>query len=250
MELNCPNCAATINSDQININQLIAKCDSCHHVFRFDNMVPAKSEPEPMPVPQPQNVRVNNDLRTLTFEWRWFGSDLIFLIIFTIFWNGFILSFLPPNISALREGNILALSPVLMLPHTWIGLFLLYYVLARIINKTQIILDDHELKVKQGPLPWLGNRTVRRNDIAQFYVNMFRSNKGRRSYQLNAVLTNGKQQKILSKRSDSSIPLYVAQELESFMGIENRPVQGEYTGTEPPFPSLREIMTMFKKESK
>jgi len=198
MKLHCPNCAAKISSNHINMSRLIAKCEVCDHLFPFDDMLTAVSKPnsrEPMAVPQPPKVTVNHKFGQLALQWNWIDFQLFFLTFFAIVWNGFMFSMLVSAFSALREEGVLVFLPVLILPHTWVGLGLIYYVLAGYLNKTEVVLNDIELKINHTPIPWLGNHTISRHDIAQLYVKAVRGNKGRISYQLHAISTHGKQQK-------------------------------------------------------
>ncbi len=125
---------------------------------------------------------------------------------------------------------------------------IIYSLLAGYVNKTRIILDSNELKIKHGPIPWIGGSTLNRYDIVQLFTKVIRGNKGRRSYRLYAILADGKQRKILSGRPaiGSNLLLFVAQELEATMGIKDKYVKGEFTGEEA-LPSFREAIDMFKE---
>ncbi len=134
----CPNCAAKVGSKHVNIKRLVAKCEVCNHLFCLDDMLINQLQPKPMSAPQPQKVKVNNRLGQLSLHWNWINPQLFFLTLFAIFWNGFMFSMLFAAFSELPEKGIRAFLPVLVLPHTWVGLGLIYYVVAGYLNKTQV----------------------------------------------------------------------------------------------------------------
>jgi hypothetical protein len=99
-------------------------------------------------------------------------------------------------------------------------------VLTGFVNSTVITVESDQLTIKHRPLPWLGNRTLYRNDFIQLYCEEVR-NKNGSSYRLNAVLQNHKKLKLISGIQDRSQAIYFEREIERFMGIENVHVDGE-----------------------
>ncbi len=112
MTLNCPNCDAEIKSKYVNVKNLVARCDSCNHIFRFEKMLPAKSKSDEITIPQPQRVHIKNEMGQYIIEWRWRGLHLFFSTLSTIILIGFILYvFYRIGSQSIEANNIRLLSP-------------------------------------------------------------------------------------------------------------------------------------------
>ncbi|MEM6379134.1 MAG: DUF4178 domain-containing protein, partial [Bacteroidota bacterium] len=103
---------------------------------------------------------------------------------------------------------------------------------------------EEELYVVHQPIPWWrGNRKIKVKDIDQLYVKEKRTNSKdgpRFTYDLR-VKFKTKEDKSLMSLSDVSS--HTAQELEerleNFLGIQNRPVRGEFQGQANQLPNQR-----------
>lgn len=61
MRITCKQCGADVLAENINIDSLIAKCNFCHAVFRFDDQLEPFQTPSPPPrleVPMPKGIEV------------------------------------------------------------------------------------------------------------------------------------------------------------------------------------------------
>jgi hypothetical protein len=148
---------------------------------------------------------------------------MIFLLFFAIFWDGFLIFFYKMILSGDSVPIVAILIPML---HVGAGVGLTYMVLTGFVNSTVITVESDQLTIKHRPLPWLGNRTLNRNDFIQLYCEEVR-NKNGSSYRLNAVLQNHKKLKLISGIQDRSQAIYFEREIERFMGIDNVHVDGE-----------------------
>ncbi|MCB1193674.1 MAG: hypothetical protein H7A23_07265 [Leptospiraceae bacterium] len=105
-----------------------------------------------------------------------------------------------------------------------------YKVLANYLNTTEIIVDREKISVRHYPLPWTGNKVVLSNDIKQLYSKPVRHqnrNSVSFTYEVHAVLSNRTHIELVSNFETSDQALYVEQEIENFLKIENYPVRGE-----------------------
>ena len=247
MKLNCPSCQTEIQPKHINMKRLTAFCDECNHIFRFENMVPFSSTPNKKTILQPQKVQIKHEMGRTIIEWQWAGFYLVYRALFLVLVLALV-AYLFNRIfpEGTQESDWTSWLNFLLLPPIWFVPGMIYSLLAGFINKTQVILDNRELKVKHGPVPWLGWITLDRYDIVQIFTKMTRKKKKGRSYYVYAILANGKEHKILTGRpavANSDLLLFVAQELEAAMGIEDKRVQGEFTGQDG-LPSFREVIDM------
>ena len=229
MKLDCPKCAAEISAPNMNLERMVAKCDNCHSVFSFADNFRGSLLPPKLDVPQPDKVTVKRTGGHLQVQWRWFHWMFLFLTAFALFWNGIIFSMVGAALFGVGEGGFF----VLALPHFWVGLALIYYVLTGYLNKTAVTVDYNQLTVRHGPLPWWGNRDIKTARIVQLYTKQnfsrwHRGNAWTGNFELHAVLKQGKHEKLLSGLDSSEHALFVEQTLEEYLGIEDYPVRGEY----------------------
>ena len=114
--------------------------------------------------------------------------------------------------------------------HGAVGIGLSYYVLAGYINRTVIKVNRNMLTIKHGPLPWFGNKQLHSHDLAQLYCKecMHRhKNSSSCTYEVHAILKDGQHAKLVTGLDESEQALYLEQEIERFLRIEDQPVRGE-----------------------
>ena len=78
-------------------------------------------------------------------------------------------------------------------------------------------------------MPFLGNKNILSEDIAQLYSKerISRNRKGTNiSYAVHAILKNGKNIKLLTSLSSSEQALAIEREIEKYLSIEDQDVKG------------------------
>ena len=151
------------------------------------------------------------------------------MLFFTLVWNAMIL---PIAFSAVMNGEIGALLG--MSVHIGVGVWLLLSQLSKFINSTFITVDENYLTIDHRPIssPWFPKRKVPVKDIAQVFV------KKKRTGSTNGVTTYGYAVIAIEKKWKREIPLiegmknpdkalFIEQEIEYFLGIEDKKVRGE-----------------------
>ena len=102
MKLTCDRCGHTIPPEDIKL--ALAKCTGCGTVFGFANKVDntfasgeggGRSMGPRAPVPMPAGITVDDLGSDLLMTYRWFGAKIIFLTLFCMFWDGFLV--VPPR---------------------------------------------------------------------------------------------------------------------------------------------------------
>lgn len=88
----------------------------------------------------------------------------IFLAFFCLAWNAFLVVGLSES---QEETPMLWLFLLFPIVHVAVGVGLTYYTLAGFLNFTEVTVRGGTLTVRQGPLPWKGNRTLSAIDLAQ-----------------------------------------------------------------------------------
>ncbi|HET7228897.1 MAG TPA: hypothetical protein VFJ16_02715 [Longimicrobium sp.] len=228
MKIVCPSCRVPVAADDVNLSTGLAKCRTCNNVFRFD------TEPELAAAParkrplsgKPDRVVMSEGNGELTIAYRWFSPKFIFLTFFCIFWDGILLVWYA---TALASGAwLMALFPVL---HVAVGIGLTYWVLCGYVNTTTIRLDGSRMSVRHHPLPWPGNRDYAFAQVAQLYCEE-KVSRGRNgvscTYNLGALLHDGKRKTVISGADSPDLPLFLEQHAEAWMRITDVPVAGEF----------------------
>lgn len=231
-QLECPNCDSEIFSDDINIDKGIAKCHNCHHVFPFEDKLKKLSRGgRRAEVFQPEGIemfRLRSELN-IDYKWRNTQSSNYFMLFFTLVWNAMIL---PTAFSAVMSGEIGAL--LAMSVHIGVGVWLLLRQMSKFINSTYITVDEHFLTIDHRPIssPWFPNKKIPVDDIEQVFVKKKRtgSTNGVSHYAYSIVVIDKKRRQevsLISGMKNSDKALFIEQEIEYFLGIEDRPVRGE-----------------------
>ena len=82
------------------------------------------------------------------------------------------------------------------------------------------------------PLPWLGEKRIQTAELKQLYCKE-KLQRGKNSvsytYQLYAVTRDNQQLQLLSNLDTPDIALFLEQQLEAWLKIEDKPVFGEVT---------------------
>jgi predicted Zn finger-like uncharacterized protein len=253
MKVFCPNCQSMITADDLNLNQMIGKCQQCHTVFALDDHVnqlktsaskkgvntfdsawKLESAIEPKKQihtledlgPTPKSIHVEKHGKHMRISRRWFSAKFIFLTIFVMFWDGFLVlwySIIPSQADAMFIW-----FPLI---HVAVGIGLTYYTLAGYLNKTHLLIDHQNLHIKHAPLPWRGNYVIALKSITQFYCKerIMRSKNGHtRSYSLNYIDEYKRHHEILTGIPKPLEVQYLEQVLEFYLGITNQEVSREF----------------------
>jgi hypothetical protein len=229
MQIFCRQCGAEIKAADINLDSMMAKCASCNAVFSFADMYEgikpkaAKRKANALDsVPMPGGITVQDDGYQLEITRKWFGCSTVGIGVFALIWNGMIwFIFVPAGFSSFG---------IFLLPFIAVGIGFLYMTVAGFLNATTIRVDTSNLSIQHGPVPYPG-KTLASQDIEQFYTKQrvhHNENSTSYTYELHAVTFEGKKQKLIGGLSESDQAVYIEQEVERFLGIEDRPVRGEY----------------------
>ncbi len=230
VELSCKSCGAPIESENIDWDLAMARCEHCGAVFALKestapdalkSQVPRHREPEPMP----KGIEVFDTGGDLKIDYRWFRPTYIFMIVFTVFWNGFMIVW--HGISLVSGAWPMSLFGSL---HTLVGIGVAYYTLAGLINHTILWVSMGQLVVRHRPLPWWGNKQFFASDITQVYSKekIHRSDNGvNYTYEVFAKLQDNSEEELVGRLQKPGQALYIEQTLEEHLGIRDRPIRGE-----------------------
>lgn len=115
-----------------------------------------------------------------------------------------------------------------------VGIGFLIYIVTRLMNTTYITVDDYELSIEHRPftIPFITkNQYYEVRDIEQLYSKKYVShqNNGVKvyAYAVHAQLVGGKDLKIIEGFKQKNKALFIEQEIELFLGVKDKRVEGE-----------------------
>ncbi|MEM7672917.1 MAG: hypothetical protein AAF212_06215 [Verrucomicrobiota bacterium] len=176
-------------------------------------------------IPIPDRLQIFHDRDKLVIRRKWFGLQVLFLIPFTLFWNGFLIFWF---YRAFTDGQstMAAFGSI----HGLVGLGLIYFLICNFANATDISVDPNHVVVKIHPFPFPGGKKIRTSDITQLYCDkrITRHKNGTSvSYTVKIIDQRGKYTKLVSGLREPEEAKFIESKIESILGIENQPVAGE-----------------------
>jgi len=223
----CDNCGNDIPTRNFNINSSLVKCESCDTLFSLEDESFFNNDrvgrPE-MIMPEGTDVLTMTDSIDIRLDWLKSHprSSLGFMTFFTVLWNGFLAIMASSFIAAGAMENIIFLSI-----HLAVGLGLLYYILSIYLNYTDIIVTKDYIEVGQRPFknPFKPTKTLPSKDIRQLYVTKYvastTNDVPNYAYALYADIGSGKSPLKLVAGMNKETQLYLEQEIERFLQIED-----------------------------
>lgn len=234
MQLRCASCGADILGDDIHVEFAIAKCRQCKAVMDLAGrgaqvqQAPAEAfEARERPkVPIPVRFEVVPGPGALTIVWTWRSPKFYALLGFALFWDLFVMAWIGGVISA--GAGVMGLFGLL---HAAVGAGLTYYCLGGLLNRTTIAVGQGYLNIRSAPLPYLRkNLELPSRELKQLYCEE-REHHGKNgttySYAVNAVLRDGRKQPLLVGLDELGQALYLEQQIEKVLNIQDEPVAGE-----------------------
>ncbi len=224
--LQCPSCSSPLPREAIDSAQGHVKCAYCGALMLLPSAARPAAFRERPPVPLPQRMELLATPHGIEITRRWFSYAVLFLVPFCLIWDGFLIVWYA---TAFATGAPL-MAKVFPLIHVAVGAGLTYWTLACFINKTHIRVERGEVVITHGPLPWFGYRRVPGVMIDQIYGKSHVThgkNGPSTDYQLWLVNTTGRHEKLHANSLTTDQVLYLEQQLEKALGIQDRAIPGE-----------------------
>ena len=225
MDIHCKRCNEPIPAENVHLDNHMAKCSNCNAVFDFRDQVTRLDAHKRSTLETPKGIELQTTMDGLQIVRKWFSKKVIGLLIFCLFWDGFMVVWFGIAISQ-KQWAMAAFGSI----HGAVGLGLSYLCLAGFVNRTYIEITFRELSIRHRPLPWLGKKRISLGDIKQLFTKeKIHRNKNSTSYTYEVHFKDlkGNETKLLSGLEKPNQALYIEQEIESTLGIEDAPIQGE-----------------------
>ena len=157
----CPSCGAPVPDSSIHRALGAGRCPECKRLFEPGASAAVATRPaatpRPAAVPVPEGWVVDDSGGAWEVRWKWPRVAVLFLIPFTVFWN-FVLVMLAGGFAMGHPERLLF---GLVVPHVWVGVGLVYYTFALLVNTTAVRCAQGVLTVRHYPMPWIARLTIR-----------------------------------------------------------------------------------------
>lgn len=223
MQLTCPQCQAPIPASDVNVASMAAKCAACDSVFSFADDVAAPSHKPVEPVQLPSRFTIDERGSELIITRRWFSSVIVFFIFFCLFWDGFLVVWYIIAFTG-QSPLIMKIFPI---GHLAVGVGLTWFTIAGVFNRTTIAVNYDRLSIRHRPIPWFGNREIPANHIEQLFVDTGFTQNNRQTYRVRARTNRSKTIKLIGGLKNREEALFIEQQVEKFLGIDDQRVAGE-----------------------
>lgn len=240
MPLFCPMCGGPSRFVDIDDQTQSIRCRFCNAEYSAAQLVneqgrrddPRDRRRREIKLPQPKSIQMREDGLDLIITRKWKVSSGLGALFFAVVWLiPSILIFAVPDTQ--WEGGE---APPFWFGALFIGVGLLVLVIAiyALVNSTTYRINRQRIVVTHHPLPWPG-KTLDLDGVEQLYVKQHistsRSSNGSSSttitYSLNKILRDG-QHVTIDNNLQPEAALFIEQEIERLLRIENLPVRGEY----------------------
>ncbi len=218
-KVSCPSCSEDVNAENINLQNSVAKCGSCHVVFSIEEELASVKTKEKEEMKQeffrPEGINLFNYKDEMEISLDGYVNQ----------WDaaGFMLF-----LGALGIGLILYFDKNMSILFPLISMLGMLFFTFRVINykKNRIFIDINEqsLTVRHRPNNLVKDLTFLAEDIDQIYIKHSSTQGG--YFEVQAIINGpqGQYHKKLLVVNTLTKAKYMEQEIEKYLGIEDRKV--------------------------
>lgn len=170
---------------------------------------------------QPRRFRVHEENGVTNIEWRWVGARhalaLVFLPMICGMWFFWYTDSAKDGLWSTFEVWFLAITASLPLAS-------IYGVLAKVCNRSRLVIDADNIELRQGPFPWPGNGRWSRSGLSRFVcIGSSSSSMGivTRWYTVYALWSEPRKRRIAGDLRDKDEALWLATTLDRRFGNES-----------------------------
>lgn len=235
MNVFCPQCGAKIPAEGLNAASMVAKCDPCDSLFSLVGLVDGgglRRDPAiNKDVPQPKGIRVSESDLDLRIIKPWFSVACIPLLVLCAIWDYGVCS----AYYAAVTQDFAPKAFLIPLVQLVLGAIVTFFTLQYLVNRTMIVANASGLIVVDRPLTLRRRIRLAVDSIDQIYctsegpMSKERSS-GPRRFEVVAIDTEGKRHRLVDGLIEIDHARFIERRLESYLGIPDRWVSGEYLG--------------------
>ncbi|MGB7341666.1 MAG: AtpZ/AtpI family protein [Phototrophicaceae bacterium] len=241
MQITCPQCSKQLTEHHIDIFANVVSCDACNAVFSTPSSnldYVAKKDKKPPTIPK--RFKIDQHANHFSIAYRENACAGIASGLFALFWNGLLWVFFVPAFGSVGYQSLTnsdgiewlgLLFPIFLIPFLLIGFFIGIYSLKLLLNTVTIQAHKETLSIKHRPIRLPSDKSINTKEISQLYTKQHitqGSGADHITYELHAVIKDGKEKTLLDGLTDAHAVLFIEYELEKFLRIRDRRVDGEY----------------------
>jgi hypothetical protein len=185
-----------------------------------------------MAISVPAKMTVRRNPHHLIITRRRFENIYVFWTLVVIAYDIFVLPhFYDWYITTFSASRIGILTILFSLLNASIILGAHYVLMICFINTTVISVTSNVISVKDKPLPIWGNKRVASKDVLQLYCkkeNVWNKFYFSTAFSVEAVMDGKRNVTLLFNLEQAEQALFVEQEIEKFLNIEDKPIKGEF----------------------
>lgn len=228
--MTCRNCGAGLTAGRIDTDLGVVTCNHCGSLHDLPDLPAASVSSAAAPQRYQRRPRLEVDLpnrftvdkKPGSMQVTWPAGGAFQAVVLAVMTAGF-------AYAAISSGfHVLLLACIAFV----------YMAAVRLINTHRVRVDTARLEVVQGPLPWPGSRRINVSDIEQLFSteHEVRTETGegsdrrvqvRKHYRLSAKTKTQGRVTVLKGLSDPLQALWLEQEIEALLGIDDKAVAGE-----------------------
>jgi len=219
-KFHCPSCESELPTSALHIADKIGTCPSCNAVFSIEKELNAvKSARSPIQeIVRPEGIDLFyfQDELDITLSQSFSAGAVAFAVMFSM-------------LAVMFLGLYSEVGAIILLIFSltsFLGFFWsIIYAIRSKKHKIHLNIDDRNLTIKWRPKNFVKDKSYLVNEIDQVYVKTANTH-----YYLYLIVngSNGqKHEKVMSLGTSITKAKYLEQEIEHFLGIENRKVLGE-----------------------
>ena len=231
-EVECNQCGKKIESNNINIDTSLAKCEQCSSIFSIEETAFEKRRRGHPIFLVPDGTDMLKLITKMEISTSWLKSSKKDKIKFD-FIMAFTFSFI--STIAVTAGILGSSLFVILIASIFmvISVFLTYNFLANLINKTIIKIENKILSITHTPLKLFTQKqhNIPVDQIKQLYVKEYTTNRSVNDVPLKAFgiylkQSRGEEIKLIDEMNRET-SLYLEQEIEEFINIKDKAIEGE-----------------------
>ncbi len=210
----CPSCDNDVKANDLNIQDKIAKCSSCHVVFPFYEEINDFFNPKPTrEIARPEGIEVYQFKNEMDIAIKQPMTPLEGLG-----------AFLGPLFAVMFFGIYASGNSFMLFPSIaclLISIYSIYLMVNRSNHFINININSKELSLQWLPKKMMPNKTFNVDEIDQVYI--------KQGHFIYLIVNTAEGQKHVKLLTLTSLPKasYLEQEIERQLGIKDRVVQGE-----------------------
>ena len=227
----CGRCGTRIDPASIDEERDLATCKLCGNLIDMRQVAAAADSSGGAPsaarspardaVTLPPGISVSRDGGQLVITRRWMRTKHIVMhaiVLPLLLWVAYLW------VSALGEDELPAVWVMVVTP---IVMWVDFMTVAMLVNRTRVVVDGQTLKVTTAPLPIFPGCVVPRSEVVQLFSVLETQQGAKRIYTVMAELEGRRVQALVRFLISAEQALFIEQQLEAALGIEDVAVDGE-----------------------